>query len=78
MQVRISGLHPVVEEWMDGGLDVDLLLLLSTDELWLLLACPSTPGSAPGARPSPPGQLLVACPSRLGQGLLHLATLFSF
>jgi hypothetical protein len=63
---------------MDGGLDVDLLLLLSAGELWLGLACPSPPGSAPGARPSPPGQLLVACPSPPGQGLLHLATFFSF
>jgi hypothetical protein len=42
---------------MDGGLDVDLLLLLSAGELWLLLACPSPPGSAPGACPSPPGGL---------------------
>jgi hypothetical protein len=63
---------------MDGSLNVDLLLLLSVGELWLLLACPSPPGSAPGARPSPPSQLLVACPSPPGQGLLHLATFFSF
>jgi hypothetical protein len=63
---------------MDGGLDVDLLLLLSASELWLLLASPSPPGSAPGACPSPPGQFLVACPSPPGQGLLHLATFFSF
>jgi hypothetical protein len=44
----------------------------------LLLACPSPPGSAPGACPSPHGQLLVAYPSPLGQGLLHLAFFFSF
>jgi hypothetical protein len=61
---------------MVGGLDDDLLLLLSAGELWLLLACPSPPGLALGTYPSPPCQLLVACPSPPGQGLLHLAFFF--
>jgi hypothetical protein len=60
--------------WCGVGVD---LLLLSTGELWLLLAFPYPPGSASGPCPSPPGQL-VACPFPPGQGLLHLSTFFSF
>jgi hypothetical protein len=54
---------------------VDLLFLLV--ELWLALACPSPPGSAPSSCPSPPRRAAGPSPPELDLELQIISMIFA-